>query len=533
MGKGQRNKNQTEDVISAGTHLAAREEKNSVLKKVAIWIGAIAVIVFLLGMQVFNYFHDSGYKERHTVALSTDNYSVTSSDMMYFFGSTYQNMVTMIQRYGMDISSMIDTSKSLKAQTCSFDSSKTWFEYFMGSAEDSAKQVLTLCEAARAAGLDIDDTDRKTADSTIESLKTTAKNAGYSLKNYLKTAYGSAVSESDIRHAVELSSLADRYRDKCKNDADISDAVIDAAYEADPSAYDKVSYISYAFDYSDLMPKDDSDSETTAADTAAADSTAADTTAAPEEDPALKADAIEKSRKYADELAAIHDEDSFKAYIRNNMINVLGLSEDEADSQMANLTKTGVSKSDSDEKITWAFEAAAGDTKVFEDSSNEGVFNVLLVTAAKGRDETISSRNVRHILFKHDTYKDDTKVREVYDKWVADGASVEEFERLAAEYSEDPGSAQNGGLYENVTKGQMATEFDAWLFDDARKPGDHAIVETEDFGWHIMYYVGGVEGWKSEIISNIQSEAQSKAMNDATEKYTVTVNEDAIAALGA
>ena len=79
----------------------------------------------------------------------------------------------------------------------------------------------------------------------------------------------------------------------------------------------------------------------------------------------------------------------------------------------------------------------------------------------------------------------------------------------------------------------MATEFDAWLFDDARKPGDHAIVETEDFGWHIMYYVGGVEGWKSEIISNIQSEAQSKAMNDATEKYTVTVNKDAIAALGA
>ena len=262
VGKGQRNKNQAEDIISAGTHLSAREEKNSVLKKVAIWIAAIAVIVFLVGMQVFNYIHDSGYQERHTVALSTDNYSVSSSEMMYFFGSTYQNMVSMMQSYGMDLSSMIDTSQSLKSQTCSFDSSKTWFEYFMDSAESSANQILILCEAAKAAGMDVDDSDRKIADDTIASLEETAKSYSYSLKNYLKVAFGSSVSENDVRHAVELSSLADRYYDKCEDDADVSDAVLEAEYSANPDKYDKVSYISYAFDYSDLMPESEENGET-------------------------------------------------------------------------------------------------------------------------------------------------------------------------------------------------------------------------------------------------------------------------------
>lgn len=78
------------------------------------------------------------------------------------------------------------------------------------------------------------------------------------------------------------------------------------------------------------------------------------------------------------------------------------------------------------------------------------------------------------------------------DAWVAAGAKEEDFAALANEHSTDGGSNTTGGIYENVTSGQMVEAFDAWVFDETRKPGDYGIVKTE-FGHHLMYYVSQAE----------------------------------------
>ena len=74
------------------------------------------------------------------------------------------------------------------------------------------------------------------------------------------------------------------------------------------------------------------------------------------------------------------------------------------------------------------------------------------------------------------------------DAWVKNGAKEEDFATMANEHSTDGGSNTNGGLYDDVLKGQMVEAFDAWLFDESRKPGDYGIVKTE-FGHHLMYFV--------------------------------------------
>ncbi|MBR5447722.1 MAG: hypothetical protein IKV40_04785, partial [Clostridia bacterium] len=81
---------------------------------------------------------------------------------------------------------------------------------------------------------------------------------------------------------------------------------------------------------------------------------------------------------------------------------------------------------------------------------------------------------------------------------------------------------------EGVTEGQMVEEFDAWLFDEARAEGDYALVETKDYGWHIMYYEGGIEGYKGQIMSELKNDATSKATEDAVEDYAVNVNSNAL-----
>lgn len=65
----------------------------------------------------------------------------------------------------------------------------------------------------------------------------------------------------------------------------------------------------------------------------------------------------------------------------------------------------------------------------------------------------------------------------------------ESFANLAKELSQDPGSAQNGGVYENVQRGQFVPEFDKAMFEDLQ-PGEitKTPVQTQ-FGWHVIRLV--------------------------------------------
>jgi peptidyl-prolyl cis-trans isomerase SurA len=58
---------------------------------------------------------------------------------------------------------------------------------------------------------------------------------------------------------------------------------------------------------------------------------------------------------------------------------------------------------------------------------------------------------------------------------------------IAALYSEDPGSAKNGGRYESVMRGQMVPEFEAVAF--RLKPGEVSEIFETSYGYHFMQVV--------------------------------------------
>jgi peptidyl-prolyl cis-trans isomerase D len=62
-----------------------------------------------------------------------------------------------------------------------------------------------------------------------------------------------------------------------------------------------------------------------------------------------------------------------------------------------------------------------------------------------------------------------------------------DFSALCARYSDDPGSKDNGGVYEYFPQGQMVAPFNDFSFD---KPvGTRGVVKT-DFGYHFMEVLG-------------------------------------------
>ncbi|KAB8142016.1 peptidylprolyl isomerase [Chloroflexia bacterium SDU3-3] len=119
----------------------------------------------------------------------------------------------------------------------------------------------------------------------------------------------------------------------------------------------------------------------------------------------------------------------------------------------------------------------------------------------QGKEE-IEKANVRHILVA--TEEEAKKVIERLDKG-------EKFEDLAKELSTDPGSKDNGGLYENVEKGQMVAEFDKATFEDLQ-PGETTKepVKTQ-YGYHVMHLDSRTKGPRytpEQIEENIKQQLE-------------------------
>jgi peptidyl-prolyl cis-trans isomerase D len=89
-------------------------------------------------------------------------------------------------------------------------------------------------------------------------------------------------------------------------------------------------------------------------------------------------------------------------------------------------------------------------------------------------------RRASHILIRGEQESALAKMAEVQAK-LADGS---DFAELAKEYSQDPGSAINGGDLDYFEAGMMVPEFDRAVF--AMEKNQISDVIKTDFGWHLI-----------------------------------------------
>ena len=101
---------------------------------------------------------------------------------------------------------------------------------------------------------------------------------------------------------------------------------------------------------------------------------------------------------------------------------------------------------------------------------------------------------VRHILLltKDKTPAEKSEIRKKMDGILARAKKGEDFAALAKEFTEDSGSKETGGLYEDFARGKMVKPFEDAAF--SIPPGQiSGVVETE-YGFHVLK----VEGRKKE-----------------------------------
>lgn len=158
--------------------------------------------------------------------------------------------------------------------------------------------------------------------------------------------------------------------------------------------------------------------------------------------------------------------------------------------------------------------------------------------AASGITKDTKLVNVRHILvypegadgtnlatqeFSEEAWAaSEKKAQEILDQFLAGDKTEESFAALANEYSEDPGSNTNGGLYENVSEGEMVAAFNDWCFDAARQVGDTGIVKT-NYGYHVMYFSGSQTTWQKYARNDYMVENATAAAKEIAAKLPMTV----------
>ena len=491
-------------------------------------VALILALVIVLGMFITYKIVESGIIQRNTVAAESEHFKVTVPMLTYYFNAMYQNYAN--QSNGALLQYMgLDATKSLKAQN--YTTGQTWYDYFMDLTKNQVQNILVLAEAARAKGLELTEDQKKEIDELIADFDAYAKQYGYSnTDQFVQRAYGPSVRAKDVRACLELSYLADAYSEYLVGTYEYTEADWDAYFEENEQSYLKVDFLSYTFKAEEKKDdkKDDKD------DKDKKDADKDEDSKKPSEDAAVL-------KGYADELAATKNDEEFKKYIADYVLNVrydgdaAAMTEDKVDpAEEAEkcLTEGRTAATESDFN-TWAFDEKRSAYDVFTDYDDEKeTYTVYMILPAKDYSDLDSAcvyrdayalQNYRYMQVDLDDVKDDAKAAEdIAKKFVSSleekGNTEEAFEELTSETS----TGVHYGNPENADKGALADCVDEWVFDAARKEGDITTVHDSD-AYYVLYYQGeGAVKWQYNVDNALKNAQYTEDVAELTADTTVT-----------
>ena len=509
-----REKKTRQDQTSSGwvdpkTAREAKQRKEE--KRSNLLYGTIFVVFLLVAAAAIVW--KSNIIQRTATAVTIDGEKYTAAEVSYYYQNAYQSFLNNMSAYGMTSYVGIDTSTSLRNQTVSSmgamfsgaEEGSTWYDFFMDQALDSMADIQALEAAAEAEGFAWTDEMQATLDANMESLTTGAATYGYTEAQYLSMIFGSTMTKSIYEEQTKRAILVDAYQTAYEDSLVYTDEELEEAYEADTNTYDLVS-AQYVYISGSVPTTDDEGNEVEVTDE-------------------MKEEAMAAAKGYADQIYA--------DWQAGGDLETLA---DECEGS-ATYTDTDSATYAASTLNDWLFDAArtAGDSAVLEDETNSAYY--VAVFEGRGRND-YDTVDVRHILITPEEttlssddegYDEDVaakaaeakeKADALLEEWKAGEATEDSFSQLAMDNSADS-SASVGGLYTEVYKGQMVTEFNDWCFDPSRQTGDTGVIET-DYGAHVMYFVGyDIPYWQVQVRDTLRSEAVSQWYEEKTGELTI------------
>lgn len=433
-------------------------------------IALIAIAVILVAALCLVYVQSSGIILRNNTVLKTENYKVTGTMIQYLVNSQYQNFYSNYGAYasifGLDVNKSLrdqtlDTSNTLVTSYLGLseedkDFKGTWFDYFWKVAEDQLRSSLVLCEAAKKAGVTLNDEDYKKIDDSIKALYTDMDKINEEnrktyeqlygrknyttfggIKDYLSASFGIGVSIKDIRNVLEIYTLSEKYYNQCSEEMleelKRNNPEVEAYYNDHVSNYYKATFLNYTFSAAYTAPSDKNDTEKV---NAAWNTYLED---------------INKAMDHAKALSECKTEEEFKVYLINYWFEKLW--QTQYDKTITELKK--------------------------KDAKDGG-----LTDADIPAKEVIEEKKAKALADIKDALLNEKKVSDMAPsgKTAYDGAIDAIRNSL---FNTMSGSSYYGGLLYPKADYDDSTDEGKWLFDENRKPGD-----SKYFPSHEIKFVG-------------------------------------------
>ena len=503
-----------EKLAAEGIHdpKAIREAEEKAKERRTNWLYGSIAIVFVV-VAVFLVVWNSNVIQRNATAVTVDGVKYSAAEVDYFYHNAYSSVTNSQYASYMGIDSNTSLRKqnlsSMAKLVLSVEEDMTWDAYLKKSAEETLVQLTELVKAAEADNFAFTDDMQAQLDQNMETLAGYAKQNNVSTKAYLKKIYGQNMTVSVFQKLLKQTILAYAYQTDYQDNLTYTDDQIAAYYADNKNSFDTASYEYIRFKGTADSTTDDS----------------GNTVQPTDEQNAAALSAAESAASAA-----------LQRYRAGESLETIA-----NDYDIATYSSQSTGTYSSSTLGDWVFDESrqSGDCDVVNDTSNY----YLILFHSRGRND-YNTVDVRHILFKVDTSDLDSSADDYQTKlearkaeklqaaedalaeWKAGAATEDSFAELANKLSDDTGSNTNGGLYTEIYKGMMVTEFNDWCFDDSRKPGDTGIVANVEeggsyMGYHVIYFVGeDTPYWKVQVRSAMKTKDYSDWMTSLTKDVT-------------
>lgn len=461
----------------------------------------------------------TGVDKRFTTALKVGNEKVSSTEYYYYYYMAYQQAAyTQQNTYDPMNYTYFDTSKSPDEQDYPVankdGTKKTWAQAFVETAQTNAQWIIANYSEATKAGYTLTDDEITSIEETVSSYAENAAKNGYSLNAYLRSSFGVGFNEKTFREQIEKEIIAQRFHSDKETEykEGITEDAIKAEFDTDPSAYGYVDVRYYAFTYETLTKGADESDDAFAKRQETAN--AATVEAAEAVQAGIKDEATFKSQTAAYAASLEADKEEAK---EGEEAAKPEEKEETDDTLHEAVSFSTLSSSIEKDGAKWALDSArkAGDLTLIK--GEKGAYLVYMVapqyftnsvsvryclisyneehTKAADEDERTAAKDEAEALYK--TWKD------------AGDLSEEAFGKICTQNSDDTSTSDEGGLID-VRVNQMVSSFEDWCFDAARKPGDTGVVEAEEYGYFLIYFVSNNKDdldWKNTVRTRLGSTA--------------------------
>lgn len=455
------------------------------------------------------------------------------------------------------------------------------------SFAEQAPQMRFLVDQAKEKGTELSDEMKKSIDDFFSSLREDAAAQKADFNEYIASLFGPGITEEQLRSVFTDTYLAVKFQKDTRNAYEFSDEDYEKGYEKLKDQLDLFTLRAYTVNVDPKADKAEKESSTASEakpgedgskaqpgetandkkqaesekDDAASEKMAPSEANSPEKSEELSQSESTSSESSASEAATTLSEEEKKAAAEKaakeaearhdaslkaaNEIKDKIKSEDDFKSEILKLADEKEKKSLEEHDRTliknvsveglpsalrsWLLDPSRkeGDVQVVDVNQQ-----VMLVYFIKRERPEKPDFTTRHILLMLDQSKDfeeakaeaQKKVDKILKEYKENGESEDAFAELAAKYSEDPGSKDKGGLYENVRPGSFIPEYEAWSLDPARKEGDVEAIFTDNQaykGFHIIYFKKiGRPVWKTAVQQALASEKFNAWIKDNKDKMS-------------